>query len=301
MDAEITRIEHVVLRLTGSETTDGLPLASFASFVEDFRRALRDFDRSRRLKKTRRGGHPTAREDLAAAFRIVSLKRGSAILELEPIAPTPGTEDQEMVTGAELLPLETLRALMDSLQRDEPIDASVADAVASARRTLGPDGKIEIEIKHPKAAQPPTRLVIDAQAVEKLEHRVRHYEPRAMRVTGRLHMIDLEPDRIQIRAADGVDWVCRYPDSLEAKVKSLVGVRVWARGIGQLQGASRGTLTIETVEPVAEFEATPLFTFERVPLSELMERQGVTGPQGVVRLTPDLSDEELDALVDLIG
>ncbi|MFL6039656.1 MAG: hypothetical protein ACJ74B_13600 [Gaiellaceae bacterium] len=50
-------------------------------------------------------------------------------------------------------------------------------------------------------------------------------------------------------------------------MKTLIDAHVWARGVGQLQGAARGTLAVEDIGPVGAFEQTELFTFERVPVA----------------------------------
>jgi hypothetical protein len=291
--------DRIVLELTGSEAVHGLALSNFAAFIDDFRRALRDFDRQRRAEPTGRGGHPTTREDLVTAFRLVSFKAGSAIVELEPIAPPVEDADQAAIEGAELLPLETLRAFMETIEREEPLDPAVTQSVAGARRALGPDGKIGIAVGN--RTGPKRRIVIDEERVELLERRARRFAPRRMRISGRLHMIDVEPDRVAIRAADGIDWVCRYPEAMEMKVKALVDANVWAQGFGQLASASRGNLTLDRLEPAAEFEQTPLFTFERIPLEDLLEEQGIRSPQGALSIVPpDVSDEELDAFLDAV-
>ena len=287
----------VVLELTGSEAEHGLPLGSFAAFVEDFRRALRDYDRQRRTTRTRRGGHPSGREELVTAFRLVGFEAGSAIVTLEPV-PVPVEEGQEAIEGAELLAIENLRSLLDSIEgADSPLDAAVTEALGGARRALGDRGRIEVVLADAPSRKP-RRVVIDEQKVADLERRVRRYAPRQTRISGRLHMIDVEPDRVAIRATDGVDWICTYPEEMEREVKALIDTRVVARGVGQLQSANRGSLRLEEVQPVGEFEQTELFTFERQPLEALMELQGISGPQGRPSITPDeISDDELDAFV----
>lgn len=299
MSSRLPHPDRVILELTGSEAVDGLPLANFAAFIDDFRRALREFDRQRGARPTRRGGHPTAREDLVTAFRLVTFKPGSALVELEPIAPPPADEAQETIEGAELLPLQTLRAFVETIARDDPLDPAVTAPVAGARRALGADGKISIAIRRGRRGE--RAVVIDEARVEKLERRARRYAPRRMQISGRLHMIDVEPDRVAIRAADGIDWVCHYPEELESRVKALVDTTVWARGLGRLTGASRGTLSIDQLEPVDDYEQTPLFTFERIAVEDLMAQQGVRGPQGRGSLLPpDVPLEELDEFLAAI-
>lgn len=290
-------MDRVVLKLTGSQAERGLPLANLATFVVDFRRALRDFDRSRRAERTARGGRPAAREDLVTAFRLVEMKPGSTLLTLEPIPPAALDAEAEPLAEVETLALENLAALLETVSDERaPLDAAVTDAVASARRALGTDGAIEIRIGDARH-----RVVIDKRRVRDLEMRVRRYDARELRISGRLHMIDVEPDKVGIRASDGVDWVCSYPEALESDVTGLLGKHVTARGVGQLQNANRGTLAIDAIRPVDEFEQTPLFTFERIPLEELLADQGVTAPRGAVSILPDdLSDDEADRYLEAL-
>jgi hypothetical protein len=294
--SEVARSDQIVLRLEGSEAQRGLPLASLEEFVEQFRRALRDFDRARRAEPTKRGGHPSSREELVTAFRVVELKPGSAILTLEPI-PQPAAETQVALEDVESLAVENLRSLMRTLEQDDaPLDSAVTEAVSAARQALGEDGSIEISVR--SGRKPRQRLVIDERRVAALERRVRAQKPKPMTISGRLHMIDVEPDRVGIHSADNVDWSCSYPDELEAIVKTLVDTNVAVRGLGYRQSAARGFLKIEHIAQVGEFEQTPLFTFERVSIEDLLEQQGIRGPQGRISILPDdLSDEEADAFL----
>jgi hypothetical protein len=284
----------VVIRLTGSEAEHGLPLANLAAFVESFRGALRDFDRQRQAERTGRGGRPSGREELVTSFRLVGFEPGSAIMTLEPFAPSDA-DDQQVLTEVDLLALQNLETFLDSLdQPEERFDAAVADAVEKARRSLGPDGRIEIKSPHHRK-----RVVIDESKVHSLERRVRRYSTRQQRVAGRLHMIDVEPDQVRIRTADNVDWICTYPEDLELKVLSLVTKRVWALGIGALQSASRGSLLIHQIEEIGEPEQNALFTMERIPIEDILADQGIQGPQGGIPLVPeDVSDDELDAFLE---
>ena len=293
-DPRSAQKRSVILELTGSEAIGGLPLSNLEAFVDDFRRALRDFHRQRRAERTRRGGHPSGREELATAFRLLEFRRGSAVMTLLPDVRDE-SEEQPALGDVEPLAIENLRALLDAIESDDAvIDPAVTDAVEGARSALGDDGKIKVKLD---GEQPRHRrsVVIDRERVAVLERRVERQAPRARRVSGRLHMIDLEPDRIGIRAANGVDWSCSYPDELEEIVRGLVGTNVWVRGIGRELTGAKGTLEINEIHPIGEFEQTRLFTFERVPLAELMAEQGILGPQGTISIVPpEVTDEEFD-------
>lgn len=164
------RDDRIVFRLTGAEAQHGLPLANVAAFVDHVRRALRDFDRQRQGARTSRGGHPTSREELVTAFRLVEFKPGSAIMELEAMTATEVGD--KSLGDVESLAVENLRAFMDSLEGDDVVEPAVTDAVEAARRTLGNDGRIEITIGTHRR-RPNRRVVIDADRVAKLEGRGR--------------------------------------------------------------------------------------------------------------------------------
>jgi hypothetical protein len=287
---------ETVIKLEGSKAGRGIGLFDLESFIDEFLRGLRAFDRSRRLEPALRAGHPTKRDELVTAFRLVELKAGSAILTLEP-APIDET-DAEMFPDAAALAVANLDSLLDALNSDEPVDPDVADALTKARRALGPDGRISV-----KRAK--RRVVLDEVKERKVAERARRVgAARKVSISGRLHAIDLEPERVGIRATDGVDWVCRYPPELEADVTRLLGATVWARGIGQLTGAQRGSLDIKDLQSVGPFEQSELFTFERVPLHDLLEAQGIAGPTGpeAFDLPGDLTDDQVDAYVaDVLG
>ncbi|HEX6703070.1 MAG TPA: hypothetical protein VF101_20260 [Gaiellaceae bacterium] len=274
----------------------GLALSNLESFVDNLRRALREFHRQRRAERTRRGGHPTGTEELATAFRLVEFHEGSAIMTL-----IPDVEDAEEtappIGKVEPLAIENLHALLDAVEVDDQVvDPAVTDAIESARRALGHDGTIAVKLNgRPK----PRRVVIDRERVESLERRVERRPPQRLRISGRLHMIDLEPDRVGIRAANGVDWTCSYPHELEEKVRALVGKNVWARGVGSELGGAKGSLTIAEIDAVGEYEQTRLFTFERVPLDDLMAEQGIRGPQGTISIVPpEVTDEEFERFLE---
>jgi hypothetical protein len=97
--------------------------------------------------------------------------------------------------------------------------------------------------------------------------------------------------------------VCHYPERLEQTVKLLVDRKVWAHGTGHLQSPLRGTLELEQIHPIGEYEQSALFTFDHLSVPELMAQQGIAGPQEHVSIIPEtVSDEEaerfLEALLD---
>lgn len=114
-------------------------------------------------------------------------------------------------------------------------------------------------------------------------------------------MVDLEPGNVGVRAADGVDWLCSYSDQMEAEVLSLIGRRVSARGVGAQITPNRGRLSVTEISVVENFEQTPLFTFERVPLVDLLSERGDSMALGAQPLLPpSVDDDELDAFLDAV-
>lgn len=292
--------DRIEFRLTGEEAQRGLPVANVATFLESVRRALRDFDRSRQGQKTQRGGHPTSREELVTALRLVEFHPGSAIMELEAI---PVEQDEtELAPDMEPLPVENLLALIAAVQSgDEILASAVTESIETARRTLGPSGAIEIKVNPRGRARRKARVVINARTVETLELRAEQHSRAPIRIIGRLHMLDDEPRKVGIRAGDGTDWICAYPHELEELVLGLMRTRVVARGLGVKTTSNRGRLDIESVESVETYEQSELFTLERVPIDELIEQQGIGGGAGIPSLLgDDVADEELDAFVDAL-
>ncbi|HEX2703691.1 MAG TPA: hypothetical protein VHM72_09695, partial [Solirubrobacteraceae bacterium] len=121
-------------------------------------------------------------------------------------------------------------------------------------------------------------------------------EPEAIAsVAGRLHLVDLEPDRVGIRTAGGVEWACRYPEELEERIKGLIGRIVWVEGHATMTSPLRGTMTIDRIEAV-ESEQSALFTVIPVDEDVLLARQGIVGPQGLETLSdPGWEDDTDDA------
>lgn len=213
-------------------------------------------------------------------------------MTLEPI-----TEDdaEELFPGEGSLAIENLRALLDDIEKDSVLDSDVLDALERARSALGGDGAFNVaEVQDGGVCR---RITIDADRMSLLRERATRREPNLVRISGRLHMIDLEPPlKVGIRSTDGIDWICRYEAEFEPKVKALLDSNVWVSGTGTLTGAQRGTLEIEDIRPVSEFEQSPLFTPERVSVEDLLAQQGIRGPQGeeALGLPTEVTDEELE-------
>jgi hypothetical protein len=294
--------DRIVLELNGSEADQGLPLANLEAFIDQIIRGLRAFDRHSRLERGLKAGHPTKRDELLTAFRVIELRAGSTTITLEPEAPSD--EDEQLFPDASTLAIANVDAFIESVGAKSPFDPDAALAISRARRALGDDGLIRF--LHTRGTQTVRKTEIDQKVEKRLEKRARRTEPRPTRVSGRLHLIDLEPPyRVGIRASDGTEWLCRYPPDLEDRVKSLLDARVWAKGIGHITGAQRGSLEISEIQPVASgLEQTEMFTIEPVPLEDLMLQQGRSGPtpDTALALPPELSDEEVDRyLAALLG
>ena len=272
--------EQVVLHLEGVEAVRGLAL-DFETFLDEIRRALRAFDRVRRLEDPRKTGHPERRSELVTAFRLLEFKPvGSNIVTIEPIVEEP--EETVISLAAPSLPFENLRMLMEAVDAGAELDPDVTDALESARTALGRDGRIEVRL--PDARLNGRKIVIDETKIASLRKpRALELAPARVSASGRLYAIDLERHRVGIRASTGVEWLCRYPEELDALVKRLLDTRVWATGRGALSGR-KGTMQIEEVTSLQEYEQTPLFTVEQVPVRDLLEQQGIRRPQGLASL-----------------
>lgn len=280
---------HITLRLEGSRAESGIPLANFESFIDNLLSALRDFDRSRRGAPTRRTGHPERQAEAVTAFRLLRFELGSAVATLE--AEEAIDEEERLPLGDLPAALVNLEALVDDVASSVPLPQPVSEALARACRALGSNGSVAIELNS-RAGHPPT--LIDAGSLESAGSTPSAESAEGARmVTGRLHLIDTEPDKLAIRSSAGIDWVCSYAEQLEEHVKGLVGALVWAHGAGRLLSPLRGRMTIERIDAVDQGEQSPLFTFAPVEESELLARQGIGEPQGLSSFADrEWSDDE---------
>lgn len=282
--------KQITLTIKGARAERGVSLSDFESFIDNFLAALRDYDRAGRGEPTRRSGHPDRRAEAVTAFRLVGFQTGSGIATIEP--EVVSADDDQLPIEDVPLSLATLRALADDLADERSVPEPVLDALGKACRSVGSDGSVAIEIG-PAATGP---LVVDMGLLDRvaLAHDVAD-EEEVRSVSGRLHLLDLEPDRLGIRTASGVEWSCRYPEELEERVKSLLDRIVWAEGSGKLTSPLRGAMAIEHIEAV-DVEQSPLFTAAPIDEDELLIRQGITAPQGLAALSdPDWDDETDDA------
>jgi hypothetical protein len=288
----IDRDDEVTLTLTGERAQRGLALADLESFVDAFARALRDYDRAQRGEETRKAGHPERRAAAAAAFRLVRLEPGSAVVTL--VADRVENTDHQLDLDDAPLALSTLAALVADVAAQHAISDDVLDDLDRARRSCGEDGAIALKLP-PKIATA-RHVTIDRDALEQLKRSRPADRSTGTAISGRLYAVNLEPDRLAIRAPDGVEWACRYSEDLERSVRALLGEVVWAAGEGRLTAALRGTMRITQIQLAVRERETELFVHDHPHPDELLASQGVSEPQGLDRLgaqewTGDEADE----------
>jgi hypothetical protein len=286
----MAEIDDNQIRLTikGARAERGVSLSDFESFIDNFLAALRDYDRAGRGEPTRKSGHPDRRAEAVTAFRLVGFQTGSGIATIEP--ELVSAEDDQLAVGDAPLSFATLRELADDLAAGRTIPEPVLDALGKACRSVGADGSVEIELARTMP------LVVDSGLLDRVALATSTAaDDEISSASGRLHLLDLEPDRLGIRTASGVEWSCRYPEALEERVKSLLDRIVWVQGSGKLTSPLRGSMTIERIEPV-DVEQSTLFTAAPVDEDELLARQGISAPQGLEALSdPEWDDETDDA------
>lgn len=284
-----TSDSQITLTILGARAKRGVSLSDLESFIENFLAALRDYDRAGRGEPTRKSGHPDRRAEAVTAFRLVRFQTGSGIATIEP---DPAAIDEEQLAVADVpLSLLTLRGLVGDLVAERNVPEPVVDALGRACRSVGTDGTFAIEM----SGAPHSRLVVDADLLVRVARTGDEAADDEVRsVSGRLHLLDLEPDRLGIRAANGAEWSCRYPEELEERAKRLLDRIVWVEGSGKLMSPLRGSMTIERIESVDDVEQSALFTIAPVDESELLIRQGITAPQGLDTLSDLEWDDETD-------
>ena len=294
--------DPITLRLEGMRAKRGIALSDFETFIDSFITALRDFDRDRRGAPTKKSGHPEARAEAVAAFRLVGFREGSAVATIEPELGEV-VEETEKIVEAEPVQVSTLRSLLSSLEQENALPESVTDALEKAIRSAGEDGSLSVELGGVKAGDTPPSVRIDAARIARIRAACEPPVPKVVAsISGRLHQVDFEPDKLAIRAADGVDWICDFSAELEPLIASLVNQLVWVNGEGSMQSPRRGTMSLATIKPIEQGFQSPLFSGEPISERDLASAQGITGPQGLdAVVAADWTDEDeafLAALCD---
>jgi hypothetical protein len=290
----------VTLKLEGSKATRGVPLATFETFIDQFLTALRYHYRATGAEPAKKTGRPYAKEELVTSFRLVGFRIGSGIAVLEPAAVD---EEDNILGDVPTLALDNLTSLLDAVEARSELDTAVVRALDGARRALGDEGRFSVTVRDRAAPETTKQVFLDEALLEQLRPTDAGPEVRIQTISGNLHAIDLEPDKVGIRTPSGVDWSCKYSPELEPVVKSLIGSRVWVRGAGALTSARSGALTIDELHAIPEHEQTSLFTLETVSIQELLTRQAVAAaPQGLHALSdPEWEDgEESDRFLEAI-
>lgn len=276
--------DSITLRLEGARAKRGVVLSDFETFIESFLAALRDFERDQRGAPTKKTGAPEARATMVTAFRLVAFRPGSGIATIEPeLSPHEGNTD--VMVDAEPIQMTNLRALLGTVEEESGLPASVTDALEKACRTFGSDGSVVIDVPSPKEShEPPRQVLIDAARLSRIRAAAvsrTQPSPTVLTISGRLHRVDFEPDKLAIRASDGVDWICDYPEELERHIEALVNRLVWVRGSGTLQSPRRGTMRLHEIKGIEHGSQTALFSNEPIPDAQLAAEQGITEPQGL--------------------
>lgn len=286
-----TNDNQITLTIQGARAERGVSLSDFESFIDNFLSALRDYDRAGRGERTRKAGHPDKWAEAVTAFRLVCFQTGSGVATIEP--DQAAIDDEQLPVGDVPLSLVTLRDLVSDLGSGTSVPDPVVEALTKACRSVGHDGAFAIDMGGPGDS----RLVVDSDLLDRIASAgSRPADEEVRSVSGRLHLVDLEPDRLGIRSANGAEWSCRYPEALEDRAKSLLDRIVWVEGSGKLTSPLRGSMMIERIESVDELDHSALFAVEPVDDNELRARQGIADPQGLDALSdPEWDDETDDA------
>ena len=178
---------------------------------------------------------------------------------------------------------ENLAGLLDAIDREDLLDVSITSELDAALKALGRQPRISVDVVRAGSRRQHEVTEERIARIRSKSEEVRDVDTE-LTVTGVLHAIDLEPDKVAIRTPSGVDWTCEYQPALEREVLGLIGHRVLAAGRGHATSPRAGTLQLDKIRALPEPEQTQLFTGPVVPLEALKEEQGITRPQGNQRV-----------------
>jgi hypothetical protein len=288
--------DPIKLTLKGSHAKRGVSLSNFETFIENFLGALRAYQREEAGVSASKTGTPEKAAVVATAFRLVQLEPGSAIATLEP-EPLDSTNDEaESMFDHQPPQVTNLMAMLSRIEERESLPETVTTSLDGACRALGDGASFGLAVPWAGDDKPKVReVVIDSNVLAELVTKEEAGPAKVASISGFLHRLDLEPDKIGIRAADGVAWTADYPAELEPKILGLVGQVVWATGDGQRQSPRRGVMKIDEIESAEQGEQSALFSKHRISEDELAAQQGIVSPQGLDRLGVAEWTEEDDA------
>lgn len=283
----------VILDLHGARARGGVDIDALESFLVQFRSALREYARAGEGAIPRKGGRPFAHEAAAAAFRLVEFHTGSGIVTLAPSVTSAADSDElQLDETGETLAVTTLRGLLrDAVDVDERLPGSVVEALGSARRAIGEDGSFGVTVTGDHEVP---RVLFDEAHMQRLQRPQADHADATVTVTGRLHMIeaDVPNRRVGIRAQDGVDWTCTYPDHVHPLVTTLIERLVRITGTGRRLTPATGRLRIDHLDPIPDHAQDALFTVETIPVMQLRSEQEVERPQGLAALVDETWEDD---------
>jgi len=276
--------DHIELVLKGTRTTQGaVDFDALLAFGDSFRKALRALVRSRSGLPVVQPGQPGADVKEATSLRLVGLRAGSAVLELEPLDPRI---DADPV-------LDALRELVDGVEGRLPLEPPVVGFLRDAVRSLGERGSVGFRV--PGRAQ----VEVDEARLNALPVGTSAPSPPDVPavVDGWLHAVDIDPDEVRVRDTSGRDWSCHYPVEMEDHVRGLIGRVVRVEGIVRVNG-SRGRIEVSQIDGLEPPVGTSIGASRRQGdvIAEAMSRSNVAGPQSLAALTSEVdadSEEEL--------
>lgn len=280
--------KRITLTLRGSRAPAGIDLLALDGFIKNFLAALRDFDRHERGEPARKTGTPDALASAATALRLVSLRAGCAVAELEPITAPAAADDAELPLGDVPRARFVIDRLLDRIEGHSSLPVAVAQSLENARRACGDDGSFELSTTTSGRQR---SVMIDAETIGKL--RTARLISSVTSISGRLSRLGESPDKAVIRSPDGTEWNCDYSEELADTLAPLWRRNVYATGDGERTSSRRGAFRITQITPLLDDAQTELFKREHVGTDELLAEQGIEEPQGLARVASDtlFSDE----------
>ncbi|MBI1844256.1 MAG: hypothetical protein HYR89_06570 [Actinobacteria bacterium] len=275
--------QRIQLVLKGSRTSDGaVDFDALLAFGDAFRKALRALVRSRAGQPAVQAGQPGAEVREASSLRLIGLRAGSAVLELEPI-------DARLLADPVV---DALQSLADGLAGQGAFEPPVVGYLREAVQSLGEQGSVGLRV--------PERSPVDFDEAALDRLATTTTPPPAAgalapgTVDGWLHAIDIDPDEVRIRDTAGRDWSCHYPEQLESQVRELIGRVVRASGMVRTS-ASRSRIELAAIEGVEPASASQRRSKDEI-LAQAMRDASVVAPQPLAGLAGDIVPTDDDEL-----
>lgn len=279
--------DAIGLVLHGSHAACGIENHALRAFLDHLAGAMRTYARLGRGDVARRKGATTA-DRISTAFRVTSLRMGSAALAIEP-SLEEGAANQLFPNEAN--GIVVLREVLEHA-RAGSLDPEPARELRSSFVALGRAPSMEVRLPGIAAF---TLTEADITRLLGEDPPPPDTPPAVVTIIGALHMVDTDPARLGVRDLDGYEWICEVEDPHAVLRRTPLDSLVTVIGVVIGRAAKQSTIAVESLERHEVPEPVALWAFD--PGAEAGAGGSLVDDLALI-LGEELPDDVLDRFLD---